>query len=356
MDTPTRWILHVDLDQFLVAVEVRRRPELGGRPVVVGGSSDPSTPRKVVTSASYEARAFGVRAGMPLRTAVRRCPGCEFVAQDIPAYDAASAEVMDVLRSFPVVVEVWGWDEAALGVETDDPEALAAEIRARVLAETGLSCSIGIGDNKLRAKVATGFAKPGGIHRLTAQTWLAEMGDRPVEAVTGIGRRTAAKLGELGITTVRELATADVDAVRARLGPRMGAYYVLLGRGVGSDVVSAEPWVRRSLSHQTTFPTDLLGRDEVVPELVALADRVSAGVVVDGRRATHVAIVVRYAPFFTISRVRKLPEPTQDPAVLRDAAVALLERVDLTRRIRLLGVRADLEPPATSPDPAIPAP
>jgi DNA polymerase-4 len=344
----TRWILHVDLDQFLVAVEVRRRPELSGRPVVVGGSSDPTEPRKVVTSASYEARASGVRAGMPLRTAVRRCPDSTFVAQDIPAYDAASVEVMDTLRTFPVVVEVWGWDEAALGVETSDPEGLAAEIRARVLEVTGLSCSIGIGDNKLRAKVATGFAKPGGIHRLTAQTWLAEMGDRPVAAVTGIGRRTAAKLGELGITTVRELATADVDAVRARFGPRMGAYYVLIGRGAGSDLVSAEPWVRRSLSHQTTFPTDLLGRDEVEPALAALADRVSAGVAADGRRATHVAIVVRYAPFFTISRVRKLAEPTDDAGALRDAAVALLDRVDVTRRIRLLGVRADLEPPPTA--------
>jgi DNA polymerase-4 len=337
------WILHVDLDQFLVAVERRRRPELVGVPVVVGGSGDPTQPRKVVTSASYEARALGVRAGMPLRTALRRCPGCTFIAQDIPAYDAASVEVMDVLRTFPVVVEVWGWDEAALGAETADPEGLAAEIRARVLEVTGLSCAVGIGDNKLRAKVATGFAKPGGIHRLTAETWLAELGDRPAQAITGIGPRTAAKLAELGITTVRELAAADVDVVRARFGPRMGAYYVLLGRGVGSDQVSAEPWERRSLSHQTTFPTDLLGRAEVEPELLALADRVAGGVAEDGRPATHVAIVVRYAPFFTVSRVRKLAEPTVDAGVLRAAAVSLLERVDLTRRIRLLGVRADLE-------------
>jgi DNA polymerase-4 len=341
-----RWVLHVDLDQFLVAVELRRRPELRGRPVVVGGSADPTVARKVVTSASYEARAFGVRAGMPLRTAARRCPDCVFLLQDTPAYDAASAEVMEVLRSFPVVVEVWGWDEAALGAETEAPEALAAAIRDRVLAETGLSCSIGIGDNKLRAKVATGFAKPAGIHRLTAETWLAELGERPVTAITGIGPRTAAKLEELGVRTVRDLATADVDRLRARFGPRMGAYYAALGRGLGSDQVSAAPWVRRSVSHQTTYAADLSGRAEVEPALSALADRVAADVVAEGRLATHVGIVVRYAPFFTVSRVRKLPAPTDDAGAIRDAAQSLLDRVEPDRRIRLLGVRADLQPPA----------
>ena len=339
----TRWILHVDLDQFLVAVEVRRRPELRGVPVIVGGSGDPAQARKVVTSASYEARALGVHAGMPLRTAARRCPDCVFIASDKPAYDAASDEVMEVLRTFPVVVEVWGWDEAALAAETDDPEALAAAIRTKVLEVTGLSASIGIGDNKLRAKVATGFAKPAGVHRLTAATWLDEMGDRPVDAITGIGRRTAAKLGELGITTVRDLAGADVDVVRSRFGPRMGAYFVLLGRGIGSELVTSEPWVRRSLSHQTTFPTDLLGREQVETGLVAIADQVSADIVGEGRAATHVGIIVRYAPFFTVTRVTKLREPSRDPAVVRAAAVSLLERIDLTRRIRLLGVRATLE-------------
>ena len=161
MEESTRWILHVDLDQFLVAVEVRRRPELSGRPVVVGGSSDPTEARKVVTSASYEARALGVHGGHAAADRPAPLPRLHLHRPEIPAYDAASVEVMDTLRTFPVIVEVWGWDEAALGAETYDPEGLAAEIRARVLEVTGLSCSIGIGDNKLRAKVATGFAKPG---------------------------------------------------------------------------------------------------------------------------------------------------------------------------------------------------
>jgi DNA polymerase IV len=124
----------------------------------------------------------------------------------------------------------------------------------------------------------------------------------------------------------------------------MGAYFVLLGRGIGSEVVSAEPWVRRSLSHQTTFPTDLLGREQVEPALNALADQVSADMVGEGRAATHVGIIVRYAPFFTVTRLTKLREPSRDPGVVGAAAVSLLERIDLTRRIRLLGVRVTLEP------------
>src|SRR6188474_1839092 len=154
------WILHVDLDQFLAAVEVLRRPELRGRPVVVGGDGDPSRPRQVVATASYEARAFGVHSGMPLVAARRRCPQAVFLPSDKPVYEAASAEVMAVLRAWPgAVVEVWGWDEAFVGLTTDDPEGAAGGLKERVLARTGLSCAVGIGDTRLIAKTATGFAK-----------------------------------------------------------------------------------------------------------------------------------------------------------------------------------------------------
>ena len=137
------WILHVDLDQFLAAVEVLRRPELAGRPVVVGGDGNPNRPRQVVATASYEARAFGVRSGMPLGLAARKCPDAVFLPSDRPAYDAASARVMTTLRSFPVTVEVWGWDEAFVGVRIADPESFARELQVRVLAETGLTCAVG---------------------------------------------------------------------------------------------------------------------------------------------------------------------------------------------------------------------
>src|SRR5687768_2982594 len=153
MEEPSKpsqsWVLHVDLDQFLAAVEVRRRPELAGRPVVVGGDGNPRRPRQVVATASYEARAFGIRSGMPLAQALRRCPDAVFLQSDRAAYDAASAEVMAALRTLPATVEVWGWDEAFLGVITDDPEEFARKVKETVATATGLSCAVGIGETRL---------------------------------------------------------------------------------------------------------------------------------------------------------------------------------------------------------------
>lgn len=168
--------MHADLDQFQASVEVCRRPELRGSPVVIGGTGDPRQPRTVVTCASYEARTFGVHAGMSLRAAARKCPDAVFLPLDHQAYLTASEQVMDVLRcALPVVVEVWGIDEAFLGATVDDPEALARDIQRTVLETTGLPSSVGIGQNKSCAKLASGFAKPAGIYRLDADNWTEVM-------------------------------------------------------------------------------------------------------------------------------------------------------------------------------------
>src|SRR4029453_18028823 len=172
----------VDLDQFIAAVEVLRRPELAGRPVVVGGAGDPPQ-RAGGGSGSYEARKYGIHSGMPLRTAAKRCPDAVFLPSDFAAYEEASAKVMATLREFDVVVEMMGWDEAFLGALTDDPEALAHDVQDAVLSATRLYSSIGIGDNKLRAKLATGFAKPAGVYRLTAENWYEVMAHRPTDAL-----------------------------------------------------------------------------------------------------------------------------------------------------------------------------
>src|SRR6187200_694930 len=214
-DEPPPWVLHVDLDQFIAAVEVLRRPELAGKPVIVGGRGDP-TERAVVSTASYEAREFGVHSGMPLRIAARRCPDAVLLPVDGPAYDAASALVMDTLRAVPgAVVEVLGWDEAFVGVETDEPEAVARAAMADVLAATDLYCSVGIGDTKVRAKIATEFGKPRGTFRLTRENWFAVMGHRPTKELWGIGSRISERLAGLGIETVLQLArTPDEPLVR----------------------------------------------------------------------------------------------------------------------------------------------
>ncbi|GAA0674283.1 DNA polymerase IV [Kitasatospora atroaurantiaca] len=344
-----QWVLHVDLDQFVAAVEVARRPELRGRPVVVGGTGDP-TQRGVVATASYEARAFGIRSGMPLRLAARRCPEAVFLPTDPPAYQEASDRFMAALRRFPVVVEVLGWDEAFVGAHTDDPEALAAEIREAVQDATGLWCSVGIGDNKLRAKLATGFAKPpvrGGAadrhsFRLTRENWVAVMAGRPTDALWGIGTRTARKLAEAGLRTVAELAGADPDELAERFGPVMGPWYRMLALGVGDTEVTAAPHVPRSHSRETTFQHDLVERSEIDQHVAALAGRVAQDVATEGRPATRVAVKVRFAPFTTQTRSITLSTPTFDPGEITHAALAVLERFELSRPVRLLGVRAEL--------------
>ncbi|GAA1996847.1 DNA polymerase IV [Catenulispora subtropica] len=339
------WVLHVDLDQFIAAVEVARRPELRGRPVVVGGHGDP-TLRGVVATASYEAREFGVHSGMPMRLAAKKCPDAVFLPADRPAYEEASEEVMTALRRLPVVVEVIGWDEAFLGARTDDPEALAERVRDHVRAETGLACSVGIGDNKLRAKTATGFAKPAGaatghVFRLTAENWAAVMGERPTDALWGIGSRTSKKLAEMGLRTVADLARADPDALAERFGPKMGPYFWLLAHGAGDTEVSDTPYAPRSRSREVTFQEDLTDPTELAEQVRLLARHVAEDVVEEARPAARVGVKIRYAPFITKTRSLTLAAPTSAAEEIERAALEVLAGLDQDQPVRLLGVRAE---------------
>ena len=412
------WVIHVDLDQFIAAVEVLRRPELAGQPVIVGGDGDP-TKRGVVSTASYEAREYGVGSGMALRLAARKCPDAVFLPVDKDAYDEASAAVMGTLRSLewggrPVVLEVLGWDEAFLAAEPRpddadgpgrtsqlgrgrpwagaadeleaeatpvveagqgslppvqqeatvslgegpsggpppeppgplvDPVAFAEHIRSRVLEETRLHCSVGIGDNKLRAKIATEFGKPRGSFVLTADNWFEVMGDRPTTALWGIGGKTGKKLAALGIDTVNQLAASDARVLAAELGPTMGPWYHRLGRGVSDSTVSAEPWVARAHGRETTFQEDLDDWDRIADEIRALTRQVKADIDKEGRPAVRVGLKLRYRPFTTISRSLTLTSATNDPDELAEAAVSLLDRVEKNRPVRLLGVRLEMVPP-----------
>jgi DNA polymerase-4 len=337
---PPRWVFHVDLDEFIAAVEILRRPELEGRPVVVGGDGDPSK-RGVVSTANYVARRFGVRSAMPLRTAYRRCPEAVFLPVDADAYLAASREVMDALKTFPAVVQVAGWDEAFLAVEALEPETLALEIQAAVLRATRLWCSIGVGDNKLRAKIASGFAKPRGVFRLTAETWASVMGPRPTGALWGIGTKTAAKLGDLGIRTVADLARADEDALARRFGPRTGPWLRALALGDADDPVTAEPYVPRGHGRERTFQRDLADPQEIRARLVELVRELVRDVAREGRPASRIVVKVRFAPFFTSTHGATLAEPSSEEAPITAAALRALGMFDLDRPVRLLGVRAE---------------
>ena len=384
MTGPAGWVLHVDLDQFIAAVEVLRRPELAGLPVVVGGRGDPSE-RGVVATASYEARRYGVGSGMPLRLAERKLRKADkaavFLPTDAAAYDAASAEVMDVLRGLewggvPILVEVLGWDEAFVGSgpghgELGSPVEFAERIRTAVLERTRLTSAVGIGDNKLQAKLATGFAKqrvegalareagtgigeesgPGGQERgrgtyvISDESWYDEMGARPTSALWGIGKKTADKLALLGIVTVEDLARADAAMLAEKIGPTTGPWLRRLGRGVGSSEVDATPYVARGHGREETFQEDITDWSMVESEVARIARRVVQDIDAEGRPAVRVELKLRYRPFFTLTRSHKLKEPTSDPDLLAAEAVALLDRVEKDRPVRLLGVRLEMTPP-----------
>lgn len=340
------WVLHVDLDQFLASVELRRHPELAGQPVIVGGNGDPAEPRKVVTCASYAAREYGVHAGMALRTAARKCPQATFLPADNPAYEQASGVVMDLLRDLGYPVEVWGWDEAYIGADVDDPHLLAERIRTVIAAETRLACSVGISDNKQRAKVATGLAKPDGVFALTAGNWMSVMGERPVDALWGIGPKTAKKLAALDIKTVAQLARTDSALLTSTFGPTTGLWILLLAKGGGDETVTAEPWVARSRSHVVTFPEDLTELAAMEAAVTRLAGQTLDEVIAQGRLVTRVAVTVRTKTFFTRTKIRKLPTVGTDRDAITATALNLLHEFELDRPIRLLGVRLELEPPA----------
>jgi DNA polymerase-4 len=336
-----RAILHVDLDAFFVAVELLRRPELRGKPVVVGGRGDPRT-RGVVSSASYEARGFGVKAGMPLRRVARMCPEAVFLPVDFSAIRPMSERFHALLRSVSPLVESWGLDEAFVEVTAlERPAAeVAAEIQRRVRDELGLACSVGWSTNKLLAKIASDLAKPGGIRGVTMDDVPAVVWPLKPTALVGIGPKTAQRLAPLGITTVGDLARADPTALEGALGARWAAWLQRSARGLDESPINNEPWERRSLSLEHTFDVDVGDADALRAKLREMAGEVAAHLREEGFLAQTVAVKVRLSNFDTYQRQKKLAAPSADADVLFAAALACFERVELSRKVRLLGLRA----------------
>ena len=309
---------------------------------MVGGDGDPSK-RGVVSTASYEAREYGVHSGLPLRTAARRCPEAVFLPVDREEYEAASATVMETLRGFGAVTEVMGWDEAFVGVETADPEGFAREIAARIRAATNLDATVGIGQNKLQAKLATGFGKPAGVFRLTYETWFDVLGAAGLRTPCGgsAPRRPAA----WPRWASRRSATSPAPTRtrwRRSLARRPGRGWSGWPRGEDYSPVSSAPYGPRSRgrdidSLRSTWTTG----SRCAPKVARLAGRVAADVVAEERPAVRVVVKVRYAPFFTLSHSRVLPGPTADAGAIPEAALAALDRFTDRRPVRLLGVRAE---------------
>jgi DNA polymerase IV len=296
----------------------------------------------VVTSASYEARAHGVHAAMPLSLAARKCPEAAFLPSDADAYRRASREVMQVLETLPGALEPAGWDEAFLAASADDPIAFARSIQASVLEQTGLWCSVGIGENKLQAKIASGLGKPRGVFHLTRDNWNDVMAVRPPSALWGIGKKREKMLARLGVRTVAALASAHAADLAAEFGDSLGPQMRRLARGEYDDPVSEVRAPARSHGREITFERDVSDPEALDAELARLARRVAAEIAEQGRFARRIVVKVRYAPFDTHTHGVSLAAPATEPCLVERAAFAAFAVFPRDRPVRLLGVRAEL--------------
>jgi len=343
-----RCVAHLDLDAFYVSAELRRRPELRGRPVIVAGTG----PRSVVTTASYEARRFGIGSAMPAARARRLCPEGVFLPPDFPYYREASHEVMAIVRSHVETVEVVGLDEAYLELTgLAAPLDAIGRVRGEIEGVTGLSCSVGIGPSKLVAKVASDAEKPRGFVALTREQACARFAHAACELVPGIGPKTAWRLRSwCGITTLSELASASTAELAARFGTRFAAELQRRARFEDDAQVTQERKVI-SESRERTFDHDISDRAELEAILRRLVERLCTALVEQRRHGRTVGIKVRLDDFSTHTRARTLPQPVSGAEQMGPVAIELLRRFAPPRPVRLLGVRlAGLEPAGAATD------
>jgi DNA polymerase IV len=323
------------MDAFYVSVELQRRPELRGLPVVVAGSG----PRAVVTTASYEARRFGIFSATPAERARRLCPDAVFIPPDFDLYRARSREVMAVLRGHVERVEVVGLDEAYLDLTgLDRYRSAARRVKEGVKAETGLTCSVGIGPNKLVAKVASDAEKPDGFVELTAQEARERFAEASPALVPGIGPKTVARLGELGIATLARLGATPDEQLTHWFGPRLGPHLGALARFEDERTIETVR-VAKSESRETTFDHDLRGLPQLEPVLERLTGELCETLARAERRGRTIGIKVRFDDFTTVTRARSLDSPVNAPDAVGTVALDLLRRLDPHRPVRLLGVR-----------------
>jgi DNA polymerase-4 len=328
-------IAHLDIDAFYASVELLRRPELRGLPVIVSGSG----PRAVVTTASYEARKFGIGSAMPTARARRLCPEAIIVPPDFTAYREASRAVMERIRAQAERVEVVGLDEAYLDLDGFvAPRAAMRRLVEEIRADTGLNCSVGIGPNRLVAKVASDAEKPRGFVCLTREQACARFGPRPPGIVPGIGPKTAARLERMGIVTLAGVAAAAPDALAAEFGANHGPDLQRRARFEAAGIASGAR-VAVSESRETTFDVDIADAARLEEILADLATQLCERLAKQERRGRTIAIKVRLSDFETVTRARTIAAATNDPATVGGVAVALLREYAPPRPVRLLGVR-----------------
>jgi DNA polymerase-4 len=342
-----RRIAHLDMDAFYASVELLRRPELRGLPVAIGGRGDPGR-RGVVTTATYEARAYGIRSGMALRRAAELCPACVFLPVDFDEYRRYSRRFKAAIAEVTPRIEDRGIDEVYLdltglpGVDADGGAAQARDLKRRVHEATGLSCSIGVAPNKLLAKIASDLDKPDGLTLIDEPDIAGRIWALPVRRINGIGPKADARLQAQGIRTIGELAATPADALVERFGPHYGRFLhdAAHGRDQRPIVVYSEP---QSISRETTFERDMHPRRDwhaLAATLARLCRQLNADLAARRYEPRTIGVKVRYDDFRIATRGLSLAQAVRDEASLRKAAFECLARLPLERRLRLVGVRA----------------
>ena len=335
-----RKVLHVDMDAFFAAVELIRRPELKGRPLVIGGHGDPRQ-RGVVSTASYEARKYGIHSAMPLRTAHKLCPDAVFLPVDYAEYSRVSRQIKSILQTMSPLMQDVGIDEAYLEITGIERPAVdvAQDIKLRVRTETGLTCSIGIAANKRLAKIASDLDKPDALTVIGEGDLQSRIWPLPVRKVPGVGPKTEDRLKQLAILTIGQLAAVPIDDLIDRFGESYGHFLNQAAHGI-DDRPLVTHWEPKQHSRERTFQQDTSDWQKIAKVLAQLSRDVADELKEDGYTARTIGIKLRFANFETLTRDKTMPVGTDSPEVIRKAAFECLARVKLERPVRLLGVRA----------------
>ena len=334
-----RRVLHIDMDAFFSSVEEKRHPGLAGKPVVVGGEGDP-TKRGVVSTASYEARKFGIHSAMPLRTAHKLCPDAIFLPVDYEEYSRVSEEVKAILSNFSPIMEDVGIDEAFLDISSIDrpSEEIAKEIKERIKEETGLTCSIGIAPNKLLAKMASDMQKPDGLTIIVEDDIRSRIWPLSVRKLWGVGPETEAYLKKMGIQTVGNLASISLDRLIEEFGQSYGRYLYEASRGIDESPLVTH-WEPKSISRETTFQRDVDNWQVIAKTLAELTKEVVINMKEEGYQGRTITLKIRFNDFKTYTRAKTLNKHTDSEEEIRKAAFDCLGRFQLKKKVHLIGVR-----------------
>ena len=327
------------MDAFFAAVEQKRHPELIGKPIVIGGDGNPMT-RGVVSTASYEAREYGIHSAMPLRHAYRLCPEAIFLPVDYDAYVKASEKIKALLRSFTPLLEDVGIDEAFLDITDIDmaSEEIANKIKEKIREETGLTCSIGIGPNKLLAKIASDMKKPDGLTIIAPEDIQNMIWPLPVRKLWGVGPKTEKRLQDIGIVTIGDLASIPPEKLIGDFGQSYGNYLYEASKGIDETPLITQ-WEPKSMSRETTFQRDTDNWTLIAKNLADLTKDVVGSMKASNYQGKTVTIKIRFSDFETHTRAKTLDDFTDSLDTIRKAAFEVLGRIELKKKVRLIGMR-----------------